>query len=342
MAIYHVMARGNGRQDVVLDDDDRRHWINDLERTVVARRWQLFAFVLMSNHFHLFLRTPEPDLSRGMHRMLSGYATRWARRHRRPGHVFQGRFRAQLIEDESYFWTVSRYVHLNPVRAQLVSHPRDWEWSSYRGYDSRRRRLDWVAYDTLLAALQGDYGGADPSGDYRRYVTAGLTEPIESPFRSAWQGLAVGGEEFLGRVKSLLTAATSSGEAISPRQLAGLGRQAVYDAVARYYGWPLERLARRGDREWPRAVAAYLARRYTDAAQGGRRGLGPIASRLRPQFDTAHRARAPEVRCPAGHRGSPQGRRKNKKRRLTLDQPLQCGWAGFTPLDCTWETVYRI
>jgi putative transposase len=74
LAIYH-MARGNARRDIVLDDGDRQQWTNVLERTVVARRWELFAFVLMSNHFHLLLRTPEADLSRGMHRMLSGYAT---------------------------------------------------------------------------------------------------------------------------------------------------------------------------------------------------------------------------------------------------------------------------
>ena len=84
MAIYHVMARGNGRQDIVLDDDDRHQWMKVLARTVVARRWDLFAFVLMSNHFHLFLRTPEPNLSRGMHRMLSGYATWSARRETSP------------------------------------------------------------------------------------------------------------------------------------------------------------------------------------------------------------------------------------------------------------------
>jgi REP element-mobilizing transposase RayT len=106
MAIYHVMARGNRRQDIVLDDKDRRRWMDALERTVVARGWEFFAFVLMFNRFHLFLRAPEPELSRGMHRMLSAYATRRVRRHRRPGHVFQGRFRAQLIEDESYVWTV--------------------------------------------------------------------------------------------------------------------------------------------------------------------------------------------------------------------------------------------
>ena len=185
-ALHHVMARGNGRQDIVRDDRDRQHWLDTLERTTGLFRWELFAFVLMSNHFHLFLRTPEPNLSRGMQRLLSGYAIWWARRHRRPGHVFQGRFRAQVIEDESYFWTVSRYLHLNPVRAdQLVDHPRDWPWSSYPGYASARRRLDWVAYDTLLAALQGEYGGSDPSDAYRHYVTAGLRQPIASPLEGA-------------------------------------------------------------------------------------------------------------------------------------------------------------
>ena len=134
-AIYHVMARGNGRQDIVRDDRDRQRWLDTLERTVNVLRWELFAFVLLSNHFHLFLRTPLPNLSRGMQRLLSGYAIGWARRYRRSGHVFQGRFRAELIEDESYFWTVSRYLHLNPVR-EPVDHPQDWPWSSYPGYAS--------------------------------------------------------------------------------------------------------------------------------------------------------------------------------------------------------------
>jgi REP element-mobilizing transposase RayT len=265
LAIYHVMARGNARQDIVRDDGDRQQWLQRLQRTVLVQRWELFAFVLMSNHFHLFLRTPEPNLSRGMQRLLSGYATWWARRHRRSGHVFQGRFRAQLIEDESYFWTVSRYLHLNPVRARLVDHPRDWPWSSYRGYDSRRRRYDWVAYDTLLAALQGEFGGADPSRSYRRYVTAGLKEPVASPFGSAWQELALGSEEFLRQVKSRLTGSTLPSGAISPRRLAGLDRKRVYETVLRYYGRPAEALGRRGGRDGLRAVAAYLARRCTDA-----------------------------------------------------------------------------
>jgi len=265
LAIYHVMARGNGRQDIVRDDHDREHWLQTLERTVDVHRWELFAFVLMSNHFHLFLRTPEPNLSRGMQRLQSGYATWWARRHRHPGHVFQGRFRAQLIEDESYFWTVSRYIHLNPVRSKLVAHPAEWPWSSYPGYLSRRRRVDWVAYDALLAALQGEYGGTDPSGDYRRYVTAGLKEPVISPFESAWQGLVIGSQKFQREVKAILTASRPEGPVISPKRLAPLDKQTVYETVLRYYQRPSDTLGRRGDRTWCRAVAAYLARRWTDA-----------------------------------------------------------------------------
>ena len=269
-AIYHVMARGNGRQDIVRDDRDRQHWLHTLERTRAVRGWELFAFVLMSNHFHLFLRTPEPNLSRGMQRLLSGYAIWWARRHRRPGHVFQGRFRAQLIEDESYFWTVSRYLHLNPVRARLVEHPQDWPWSSYPGYASARRRLDWVAYDTVLAALQGEYGGTDPSAAYRRYVTAGLKEPVASPFDSAWQGLVLGSQEFLRDVKSRLrTSPTPAREPlISPQRLAPLDRQVVYATVLSYYQRPAEALGRCGSRDGARAVAAYLARRWSDVTLG--------------------------------------------------------------------------
>jgi REP element-mobilizing transposase RayT len=267
LAIHHVMARGNARQDIVHDDDDRRKWIELLERTVALHGWELFAFVLLTNHFHLLLRTPRPNLSRGMQRLLSGHATGWARRHRRGGHVFQGRFRAQLVEDETYYWTVSRYLHLNPVRAGLVAHPRDWPWSSYPGYDHRRRRVGWVAYETLLGALQAGYGAADPAASYRRYVTAGLgeTETVASPLDSAWRGLVLGSPEFVGRVKARLSESSRQAGEVSSRQLAGPDRTVVYEAVLAHHGRSAEALTRRGARDHCRGLAAYLARRHTDA-----------------------------------------------------------------------------
>jgi putative transposase len=100
-AIYHVMTRGNARQDIVHDDADRRRLLDDLERAVLKAGWELLSFVLMSNHLHLLLKTPRPNLARGMQAFLSGYAQWAGRRRRRPGHLFQGRYKAEMIEDES-------------------------------------------------------------------------------------------------------------------------------------------------------------------------------------------------------------------------------------------------
>jgi putative transposase len=128
--IYHVMSRGNARQDIVHDDDDRRRLLDDLGHAVERSGWMVLSFVVMTNHLHLLLRTPKPNLARGMQAFLSAYAAWAARRRRRPGHVFQGRYQAEMIEDETDHWTVSRYIHLNPIRAGLVARPESWEWSS--------------------------------------------------------------------------------------------------------------------------------------------------------------------------------------------------------------------
>ena len=97
-AIYHVMARGNARQDIVGDDADRQRLIDGLEKAVARSGWVLYAFVLMTNHLHLVLKTPRANLSRGMQLLLSSYANWWTRRHQAGGHLFQGRFRTELVE----------------------------------------------------------------------------------------------------------------------------------------------------------------------------------------------------------------------------------------------------
>ena len=113
-AIYHVMSRGNARQTVFRDDSDYQRLIKGLETVVGRLGWDLLCFVLMPNHFHLLVRTPRPNLSRGMQHLTSGYANWCSRRHRRPGHTFQGRFKSELIEDESYY-PGTEEAHTNPT-----------------------------------------------------------------------------------------------------------------------------------------------------------------------------------------------------------------------------------
>ncbi|MGE3819585.1 MAG: transposase [Isosphaeraceae bacterium] len=264
-AIYHVMARGNARQVIVHDDADRGRLLDDLGRCVVRAGWELIAFVLMSNHLHLLVKTPRPNLGRGMQAFLSAYSL-WCNRHRRrSGHLFQGRYKAEMIEGEAYYWTVSRYIHLNPVRAGLVPRPELWKWSSYPGYLDPSRRPPWVATDSLLAAWNGEFGGSDPVAAYARFVEAGLAEPPPSPFRETFGGWVLGSAAFVDRLRALAGPVTENPPIPETRQLAGSDPERICVTVAAFYGLDPEALRTKGGSHVARGVAAWLCRRHTEA-----------------------------------------------------------------------------
>src|SRR5260370_22070565 len=112
----------------------------------------------------------------GMPGFLSGYAIWGGRRWRRLGRLFQGRYRAEMIEDEGYYWTVSRYIHLNPVRPGLGRRPEQWAWASYGGYRDPRRAQPWAAHDAMLTAWQGDPGRPDPPTAHTPFM-----QPVPTP-----------------------------------------------------------------------------------------------------------------------------------------------------------------
>ena len=130
--IRHVMSRGNGRMAIFLDDSDYRRFLSvfgDILEEFNIRCWN---YCLMSNHYHATLQPSLPNLSEAIRRLNAMYAQWWNRRHGRVGHVFQGRFKAQIVGYQEYLLTLSRYVVLNPVRASIVARPEQWPWSSYR------------------------------------------------------------------------------------------------------------------------------------------------------------------------------------------------------------------
>jgi REP element-mobilizing transposase RayT len=262
-AIYHVMARGHGRQKIVRDEADRQRLVQGLEHTVIRSGWELLSYVILDNHLHLMFRTPRANLAAGMQAFLSGYAIGFARRHRRPGPLFQSRYRADMIEDETYYWPVSRYIHLNPVRAGLVARPEQWELSSYPGYRYARRRQPWVAYNTLLAAGKSE-SRADPAVAYIRFVEKGLSDPPESPFRAAFGGWILGSEKFIDQLRRRTAPLASTSPLPEVRQLAALDPKRIFAAVAEFYGLEESALARRHDSHLARPVAAWLCRRHTN------------------------------------------------------------------------------
>src|SRR3972149_660628 len=131
-ALYHVTSRGNAQANIFGDDDDREQLLSLLFNTVTRYDWYCHAYCLMDNHYHLLIETGTPSLSRGMKLLNGTYTQYFNRQHRRVGHVFQGRFKAILIQKESYLLELARYIVLNPVRAQMVRSAKEWRWSSYR------------------------------------------------------------------------------------------------------------------------------------------------------------------------------------------------------------------
>jgi putative transposase len=195
--VYHVTQRGLERRNIVLCDDDRQDWFRLLDRHATRCQWRVFAYALLDNHFHLFLRTPEPNLSDGMHGFESGYVTLFNRRHARTGPLFQGRFGTVLVEYETHARALTRYVHLNPFRAGLDCLPGNYRWCSYRFYLNPNGSPAWLDWRTILAELSLREAAARAA--YRRFVEEGTRGQIENPLNGVTDAGLLGSDQFIMR-----------------------------------------------------------------------------------------------------------------------------------------------
>ncbi|MCW8917313.1 MAG: transposase [Gammaproteobacteria bacterium] len=215
-ALYHITCRGNAREPVFLADGDRRLFL-DLMAEVTSRfGWLCHAYCLMDNHYHLLIETPEPNLSIGMRHLNGVYTQRFNRQHNRVGHLFQGRFKAILVERESHLLELARYVVLNPVRAGMVKRVAQYRWSSYRATLGNEPAPAWLTSGWLLGQF-----AKTPKVARRRYgefVAQGLTS--ESPWDSLKGQILLGGAEFVQKIQPLLVAAAGAKEISRAQRLA--------------------------------------------------------------------------------------------------------------------------
>ena len=150
---YHVSARGNRREEIVRDMRDGSRFLAILREVVLRREWTCLCYCLMTNHYHLVVQSPAPDLARGMRELNHLVARTFNRRHGYEGHLFERRYWSEIIETDEYLLNTVRYIALNPVRAGLTVKPEDWPWSSYAASIGLRRPEDFVNVDALLDML---------------------------------------------------------------------------------------------------------------------------------------------------------------------------------------------
>jgi putative transposase len=238
-AVYHVMARGNERREIFRDDQDRRRWLETLAEAVSQFGLEVHAYCLMPNHYHAVVGTPRGNLSRAVGWLQATYTARFNARHRRRGHLFQGRFKAQLVEADEYGRWLVEYIHLNPVRPRRRGQPiapqragelARYEWSSHRDYVGLRRKPpEWLSQDWL--AYWGR-GRRQAQAEYRRTIGRAFGLPARDPWERLRHGLVLGSQEMYERARALIADKNGQEEARWTRlEEADAVRQRVHQLV---------------------------------------------------------------------------------------------------------------
>jgi putative transposase len=271
-AIYHLINRGDRREAIFLDDLDRRRFLETLGQSCQKTCWQVHAYCLMSNHFHLVVETPGANLCAGMHWLLGTYTARFNRRHRMVGHLISGRYKSLLVDGSSpgYLKSVCDYVHLNPVRAKILREEqplREYRWSSFPEYlKAPGKRPPWLRVDRLL----GEWGIQRDTVAGRRRFERGVEErkreevEAENPqWKSLRRGWCWGGAAFREELLDLIGEAQAehhNGEELL--ESAELEAERLIEEMVREAGWEKDQLGRRrkGDKQKVRIAAALRAR----------------------------------------------------------------------------------
>jgi REP element-mobilizing transposase RayT len=233
-ALYHVTCRGNEQRAIFRSDRDRKAFLGFLAEAVRRFGWSVTAWVLMTNHFHLVIQTPQPNLSKGMHWFNSAYVGWFNRVHKRSGHLYQGRFKAFLIEKETYFAQVLRYVVLNPVRAHMVERPENYKWSSYRATAGLDAAPDWLDLTSVLPLFHRERESAQ--ADYREFVCAKI-DGEDCLWDKLTNRIFLGTETWTKEMRKIVEAKPRSTD--HPRAQRAVGRpkmHAIVDAVAKAAG----------------------------------------------------------------------------------------------------------
>jgi putative transposase len=244
-AYYHVTCRGNDRRSIYRDDSDRELFLEKLQASLEIYGVALHAYVLMGNHFHLLVQTPKANLSEFMRHFNIAYTGAYNRRHNRVGHLYQGRYKAILVEGDIYLLELSRYLHLNPIRikphkgkgfAEQWRVLEKYRWSSLRGYLKATEKESWVKYDEVL----GQVGGS--RSRYRQFIEEGIERGYDTPWENLKAQMVLGREEFVRKLKGKTNGKPSPREQPSMKVLEAVSPDEVLRKMSRELGVKTEEL----------------------------------------------------------------------------------------------------
>ncbi len=231
-AVYHITARGNRKENIFYSDEDRKTFLNKMNETFEKFSFRCYAYCLMDNHYHLFLKTPHANLPDGMHQLNATYANWFRTKYKLAGPVFRGRYKSILVDEDSYALTLSAYIHLNPVRAGLVKFPGEYMWSSFLDYLGKRKPLI-KRLDTSFILNQFGDSLKVSRARYGKFVidNADLKNPLEKSYKN----IALGDEKFIDRIKEKVGILGPMREVSHIKDIDSLLPEQVMDAISEQF-----------------------------------------------------------------------------------------------------------
>jgi putative transposase len=258
-AVYHITARGNRREHIFYNDEDRKIFLEKINETCLKYSFVCFAYCLMDNHYHLFLKTLLPNISEGMHYLNTSYANWFKARYKIVGVLFQGRYKSLVVDENSYGVHLSTYIHLNPYRAGIVEDLREYPWSSYLDYVDGEKSS--VRLDTSFILKQFDNDIEMARRKYEAYVIE--NRMMGNPLKESYKGIILGGKAFLQSIKERVEKIGNKREVPETKALTAYTSEEIIQKVIADFSITREEIFNKKRGNFFRQMTLFLLKQFT-------------------------------------------------------------------------------
>jgi len=258
-ATYHITARGNRKERIFYSDKDKEIFLNKMEETFEKYSFICYAYCLMNNHYHLFIKTPLANISDGIHYLNTSYSNWFRAKYKIVGPIFQGRYKSILVDENNYGLRLSAYIHLNPARAKITDDIRKYPWSSFLDYIGMRKPLGRV--DTTLILSQFGDNPIKAKEKYERFVLENID--MKSPLEKLYKNIALGEEDFRRRIDEKIKDIGKKREIPETKFIKSYTSDEIIDEISKKFNVEREKIFRKQRGNMYRQLALYLIKRYT-------------------------------------------------------------------------------
>jgi len=258
-AFYHITARGIRKENIFYSDKDKKVFLDKMNETFNKYSFICYAYCLMDNHYHLFIKTPLANISNAMHYLNASYANWFRAKYKLTGYIFQGRYKSILVDEDSYALVLSAYIHLNPLRAGMVENIEDYPFSSFLDYMGRRNPVI-KKLDMSLIFSKFSNNPREAQKRYKQFVIE--NRDLKNPIEKSYKNIALGSEEFIEKIKQKIELLGENREISQTRPVSAYDKDEIIKIVSDCFHIEKDRIFKKQKGNIYRQLAIYLIKRY--------------------------------------------------------------------------------